>query len=158
MNEFTRELPAIGVFADLSEDSIEALASHGEFFVCEDRQQIIERGAFNDTFLFLIQGELEVYTEDHDTGEFLASVKPGESLGEINLFSPAAASASVYAVQRSLVWGIKYGEFEAFVESSPRDGNLILVKIIQELGQRIRMVNEKVGSGSSMQAAFYATC
>ena len=74
------------------------------------------------------------------------------------MFSPAVASASVYAVEESLVWWIKFGAFEKFIEESPRDGNLILVRIIQELGTRIRAVNEKIGTSGSMHAAFYSTC
>ena len=158
MSDLNRELPAIGVLCDLGDESLQTLASHGEFFVCEIDQQLIQRGAFNDTFIFLIRGELEVYTEDMSRGEFLATVSPGESLGEINLFSPAAASASVYAVERSLVWSIKYAEFEKFVDAHPTEGKKLLVRIIQELGQRMRAVNERISSNSGMQAAFYATC
>lgn len=151
-------LLSIGVLAGLSEESLDKLAFCGEFYRCDEGQLLISRGAYNDSFIFLLDGELEVYTEDLEVGEFLATIKPGESLGEINLFSPAAASASVYAVRESLVWKTCYKDFEKFVESSPVDGNSILVRIIQQLGGRMRNINEKIASHSSMQATFYSTC
>ena len=59
-----KALPAIGVLANLSEESLDGLAKYGEFYSCEAEQEILSRGAYNDGFIFLIQGGLEVYTED----------------------------------------------------------------------------------------------
>ena len=67
-----------------------------------------------------------------------------ESIGEINLFDPGTASASVTAQSFSQVWKATRRDFEAFVQAYPEVGEHILVALVGELSRRIRFLNGKL--------------
>ena len=74
----------------------------------------------------------------------ITRIGPGESIGEINLFDPGTASASVTAQSFSQVWKATRRDFEAFVQAYPEVGEHILVALVGELSRRIRFLNGKL--------------
>ncbi len=152
--EFNRpELPALGIVADLEEDDRVLLSNYGEFLPVQAGQLLIEEGGPQDSLYFVISGLLHVHTLANEKPLFIARVEAGESLGEINLFDPSTASASVTAKEFSSVWRATRADMELFLESYPAAAARLLMNISREMSRRIRKINAKVAS-AEMRGAY----
>ena len=92
------ELPALGIVSTMEEEDRRLLSNYGEFLPVQEGDTLIEEGADQNSLLFLISGLLHVVTAKDDKLTLLARVEPGESIGEVNLFDPSKASASVVSL------------------------------------------------------------
>ena len=80
--------------------------------------------------------------------DLLGAVGTGETVGEINLLDPSAASASVTAVEFSQVWCIDSKSLESYINEYPRAAAWLLIGIGKTIARRLRTVNEKIASCS----------
>jgi hypothetical protein len=75
------------------------------------------------------------------SGKLVARVGPGETLGEISLFSPGPATATVTAIEFSQLWRIADSDLIQFMNDNPGAGNVLLRTIATILAQRLRRVD-----------------
>jgi CRP-like cAMP-binding protein len=137
-------LPTFSWIGHLKPDDRELLSSYGEFFPGHPGNVIIEEGALQTEVFVLISGKLEVRaTQDDGSETLLAQVTPGETLGEICLFDPGAATATVTAVEFSQLWRIADADLIHFMEENPGAGNVLLRTLASILAQRLRQLNPK---------------
>src|SRR5471032_1381364 len=137
-------LPTFSWVGHLKRDDRELLSSYGEFFPGHPGTVIIEEGVMQTSVFVVISGELEVRAKQDDGGEpLLARVGPGETLGEISLFDPGPASATVSAVEFSQLWRIADSDLIQFMEDNPGAGNVLLRTLASILAQRLRQMNPK---------------
>ena len=137
-------LPTFSWIGHLKDDDRELLSSYGEFFPGHPGSVIIEEGAMQTEVLVVISGKLEVRAKQDDGSEvLLAQVGPGETLGEISLFNPGPAAATVTAVEFSQLWRIADADLMNFMEENPGAGNLLLRTLASILAQRLRQINPK---------------
>ncbi len=137
-------LPASGLLKGVAENDRIALSSYGEFIPVHEGQLLIGEGHEQDALYLVISGLLHVHTDKDDKHTLIARIGPGESIGEINLFDPGVASASVTSQSFSQVWKATRRDFEAFVQTYPAVGEHILVALVGELSKRIRFLNDKL--------------
>ncbi len=143
-------LPTFSWIGHLKEDDRELLSSYGEFFPGHPGNIIIQEGDMQTQVLVLISGKLEVRARQDDGSEVvLAHVTPGETLGEISLFDPGAATATVTAVEFSQLWRIDDEDLIHFMEENPGAGNVLLRTLASILAQRLRQMNPKAFGLSS---------
>jgi len=138
------QLPASGLLTGLDETDRLALSTYGDFVPVHAGQLLIEEGNQQDALYFVISGTLHVHTDKDGKRSLIARIGAGESIGEINLFDPGTASASVTAQTFSQVWKATRHDFEAFVQAYPEVGEHILVALVGELSRRIRFLNGKL--------------
>ena len=138
------QLPAMGLVAGLEEDDRMLLSGYGEFLPVQENQMFIEEGEKQNSLYFVISGVLHVHTNQGGKRTLIARVQAGESVGEINIFDPGTASASVTAQSFTQVWKASREDFEAFIEAYPEAGNKLLTACIVELSRRIRHMNQKL--------------
>jgi CRP-like cAMP-binding protein len=81
--------------------------------------------------------------QDDGTEVLLAQIGPGETLGEISLFNPGPAAATVTAVEFSQLWRIADADLMHFMEENPGAGNVLLRTLASILAQRLRQMNPK---------------
>jgi CRP-like cAMP-binding protein len=137
-------LPTFSWIGHLKDDDRDLLSSYGEFFPGHPGNVIIEEGAIQTEVFVVISGKLEVHaTQEDGSVALLASVGPGETLGEISLFSPGPAAATVTAVEFSQLWRIADSSLMEFMEENPGAGNVLLRTIASILAQRLRQMNPK---------------
>ena len=137
-------LPTFSWIGHLKPDDRELLSSYGEFFPGHPGNVIIEEGAMQTEVFVVISGKLEVHARQEDGSvALLAQVGPGETLGEISLFSPGPAAASVTAVEFSQLWRIADDSLMEFMQENPGAGNLLLRTLATILAQRLRQMNPK---------------
>src|SRR5277367_2385741 len=138
-------LPTFSWIGHLKQDDRELLSSYGEFFPGHPGNVIIEEGAMQTEVFVVISGELEVRARQEDGSELLlARVGPGETLGEISLFDPGPAAATVVAIEFSQMWRIADADLIQFMEDNPGAGNVLLRTLASILAQRLRQMNPRV--------------
>jgi CRP-like cAMP-binding protein len=81
--------------------------------------------------------------QDDGSEILLAQVGPGETLGEISLFDPGPAAATVTAAEFSQLWRIADADLMHFMEENPGAGNVLLRTLASILAQRLRQMNPR---------------
>ena len=146
-SDFDRpELPALGIVANLEEEDRRLLSDYGEFLPIQEGDLIIKEGADQDSLVFLISGLLHVVTERDGTPVLLARAEPGESIGEVNLFDPGKASASVMAKSFSQVWKARRNDLDDFLNAYPKAAGRLMIGLLSEMSKRLRNMNQKLSS------------
>ncbi len=138
------EIPAIGIMAALDEQDRRLLGDYGEFLPVHPDKVLIQEGCEQDSLYFVISGTLHVHTDTVEKRTFVARIVAGDILGEINLFDPAKASASVTAREFSQIWRANKNDLEEFMQSYPMAAARLMAGIVGSLSRRIRRMNEKL--------------
>jgi CRP-like cAMP-binding protein len=135
-------LPGFSWIGHLKDDDRDLLSSYGEFFPGHPGTVVIEEGIPQTEVFVVISGKLQVHVMQEDgVARLLAEVGPGETLGEISLFTPGPATATVIATEFSQLWRIKDSDLIQFMTDNPGAGNVLLRTLATILAQRLRQVD-----------------
>ncbi len=138
------ELPPFGFVAELSDEDRRLLSGYGEFLPVHPDTNLIEEGHDQNSLYFIISGRLHVVTEDDGRRVLLGRLGPGELVGEVNVFDPQKASATVVALEFSQVWRLDRSTVDDLVRETPAAAAQLLVAISSQLSKRLRETNDKV--------------
>jgi CRP/FNR family transcriptional regulator, cyclic AMP receptor protein len=153
MSTFDRpEIPAVGIAALLEDDDRRLLSDYGEFLPVQAEQVLIEENKPQDSLYFVISGVLHVHTLHEGKAALLARIEAGTTIGEVNVFDPSTASASVTAKTFAQVWRADREAIEQFVAAYPDAGCKLLMGILGDMSKRIRSMNEKLAT-AELEAA-----
>lgn len=148
---FTRpEIPRTGIVAGMEDEDRALLGDYGEFLPAHPKQRIIEEGKPQDSLFFVISGVLHVHMVVDGREKLISRIEAGETLGEVNVFDPAVASASVTTQEFSQIWRANKTDIEAFVAAYPKAGCDLLSGILTCMSRRIRHMNERLSDHESM--------
>ena len=92
----------------------------------------------------VVSGTFHVQTVVTGRPVLLGTMKAGDTIGEVNMFDPGSASASVVSRSFSEVWKIDRARLEQYLEAHPRTAARLLVNVATQLSKRLRKTNEKV--------------
>jgi CRP/FNR family cyclic AMP-dependent transcriptional regulator len=148
------ELPAIGFLAEMECPHREFLASYGKFIRPKLGEVIIGEGQAQGSLYLILAGTLHVVFTSGERPLLLASLGAGDSIGEVNLFDPAVASASVIARSECLIWVISGAEIASFFAADPEAAVEFMKGLLRLAGKRIRAMNVKLAD-SEQKAAFH---
>jgi CRP/FNR family transcriptional regulator, cyclic AMP receptor protein len=87
-------LKNVPLFADLSADDRELAAQHADVVTVSQGTTLIEEGRRAYEFFIILEGEADVV----EGGTVVASVGPGDVVGEIGVLETTARTASVVAM------------------------------------------------------------
>jgi CRP-like cAMP-binding protein len=138
------ELPSLGIVATMEPEDRAMLASYGTFRFLQAGQAAIQQGQAQDALYFVISGILHAQRSEGSSPVLVGTIKAGECFGEVNIFDPAEASATVVAVEAAQLWLISREELEAFVSTYPQAANHLLVNIATQLAGRLRAVSRQL--------------
>ncbi len=137
------DLPALGFAKELAEEERKQLAAFGTFNVAESGEHIIEEGKPQDALFLVISGNLHVQTSQTGRAILLNSLRAGDTIGEMNIFDPQAASATVSANEFSVLWSISRDKLQSYMDSHPVAAGRLLLNVATLLSKRLRKTNEK---------------
>lgn len=144
-DELTRpELPAIGFAASLADEDRRVLSAFGDFLPGHPDVPLIREGAEQSSLYFVISGKLHAQTETDGRRVLLGRLGAGDIVGEVNIFDPGTASATVMPVEFSQVWRLDRFMFDDIVDKEPGVAVKLLMSIATQLAKRLRDTNEKV--------------
>jgi CRP/FNR family cyclic AMP-dependent transcriptional regulator len=137
-------LPQMGFATDFDIEERTQLGNFGEFLSLSEGEPLIEEGQTQDALFMIVSGTFHVQTEVTGRAVLLGTLKAGDTVGEINIFDPGQASASVVSKSFSEVWRIDRSRLEQYLEAHPRTAARLLVNVATQLSKRLRKTNEKV--------------
>lgn len=132
------ELPAIGLLAELDSSVRRNMARAGRCEILTPETRLASQGTQATTFAILLSGKASVYCHAHGDYIHLADVKPGETIGEMNLIDPHLSSADVTITEKSRVWIMDVIEFQAMVERDAETAYVVMAWLARELCRRLR--------------------
>ena len=123
------------------------LAEQAELLQFEPREELIVQDSVDDEIYFILAGRLAIVVN----GRKVAIRQSGQHVGEMALIDPSARrSASVVAIEQTVVAKISEAPFRLLAERPPRVWQLIAV----ELGERLRQRNRFVTSTNPCPVVF----
>jgi CRP/FNR family transcriptional regulator, cyclic AMP receptor protein len=99
-------------------------------------QQVIKQGEMGDQLFIIVSGAVEVM----ENGKKLEELKEKAIFGELALLSPAPRSSDVFTSKESLLLCLERKDFLDSCSHAPE----ILFGVIEELSNRIRLMNQKL--------------
>ena len=148
------ELPAVGFLNEVASSHREFLASFGRFVRPKNGETVIEEGAEQNCLYLILTGMLHVVVAAGERALLVATLGAGDSLGEVNIFDPASASASVIARSDCLIWRISGDELGAFFAADAEGGVELMHGLLRLAAKRIRAMNAKLVD-SEEKASFH---
>jgi CRP-like cAMP-binding protein len=115
-----KDVYRLGVLKALTLEQVTRLTDVAQIVNCRTNQLLIEKGHTADSMYILIEGGLEV-TIPNDQGEqiVVASIWPGECVGEMSLLTGEPRSANVRAKINSTLIEITKADIAPIFESYP---------------------------------------
>lgn len=141
-------LPPVGILAGLSEESLTNLASYGVYFNVKEAEDIIVEGREQDRLYILVDGHLEIFAGVSGNEISLAKVEPGECIGELAVLVPSPASATVRALEDSLLWSMDGDALRNYISDHPGGGGVFLMGMAQILASRLREADRRIGENN----------
>jgi len=138
-----------GILKVLSEEEVVKLSDQAQSLHYNAGQQIIQRGELADSMYIIAEGILEVvnYKENGDK-VILATLWPGDCVGEMSLLTGEPRSADVFARDNAHLIEIRKQDLAPILK-----GNPILVERISSLLAKRLAQNEKTMSMANQQEA-----
>ena len=109
-------------------------------------QTLIREGELGDWMLIILSGTVDVtkQTEEGDKPSRLAVVKQGAALGEMSMLDAAPRYASCTAIEAVEAAVLTRAAIAELIESHPKTGAKVLVKLTQLLAQRLRNTSNQL--------------
>lgn len=138
------EIPALGFARDLTDEERHELSRFGDYVTVEPGQEIIREGEAQEALFLVVSGLVHVQSTQSGRTVLLNTLRSGDSLGEVGIFDPGPASATVCANEFSILWTIGREKLESFMQARPLASAKVLLNIATLLCKRLRKTNEKV--------------
>jgi CRP/FNR family transcriptional regulator, cyclic AMP receptor protein len=132
------QLPVIGLLKPLGDEDRMELSSYGQFIDVKAGETLIEEGSAQEYLYIVISGQLHAISESSGRPALLGKIHSGQTIGEMNIFDPSEASASVRALGLAQVWRIDRKQLEEFLNRRPLAASHILIGIAETLSRRLR--------------------
>lgn len=146
LSSCSAELPSLGFLSQVSSEHRSFLACFGKFHRPDTGTTLITEGQKQDSLYIVLEGHLHIVSETDGRQILIASLGEGDAIGEVNLFDPGNASASVVVRSPSIIWSLTRDELEAFVEADPAAGLSVFRGLLAQASRRIRSMNEKLAT------------
>jgi len=103
---------------------------------------VIEQGKLQNNFFLVVAGEMEVYDATPGKDIILGIVSAGQFVGEMNLFDPGIATASVRTLTPVQTLEISNDQFRYFMNAKPTQASDFLFQLAQTIVKRYRASKE----------------
>ena len=114
-----KDVYRLGVLKALSTEQVVRLTDAAQIVNCRTNQLLIEKGHAADSMYILIEGALEVTVLKDDEQIVVATIWPGECVGEMSLLTGEPRSANVRAKVNSTLLEITKADIAPIFETNP---------------------------------------
>lgn len=131
------------LLANFGANELQLLSSYGDSRSYEPGEILIRQGDDNESLFLVLRGEIEVLQEVDSELKRVALLESGDSLGEVSIFDPGPASATVRAVTGAEVWLITKDSLDRLHAANPKVAYRLISRIATCLSTRLRTMNDK---------------
>jgi len=139
-------LPRSGILAFMDDDSRRQFATYGTQMTTTPAQVIISEGEINRNLYIILSGTFNITTEALGKPVHLDTVGAGDCLGEVAIFNPDRASATVTSMQDGRLWSIGADALQEFLLDWPGSGCAAILGINIILSRRLKRANTVIRS------------
>ena len=139
-------LRKISFLRQLTDDELKSFAALIETRNYQQGDLVLEEGTAPTAFHVIREGTVHVRRRANTRDMLLARLGPGAFFGEINLFDPGVATASIHAMKKTQIATIPYDRFHAYMDQHPRAGYRIVSALLTELARRMRTTDERLAN------------
>lgn len=132
------------LLANFTPEELSLLSSFGDSRSYQSDEVVIRQGEENDHLYLVLKGKLDVFQDIEGMNKKVAYLESGDSLGEVSVFDPGPASATVTAATETEVWLITRNSLDRLHAANPKVAYRLLSRITTCLSKRLRQMNDKV--------------
>lgn len=132
------EISRMTLFRGFDEQAIQLLDLFFQFREYEVDTQIVVQGVLQKKFFMLIAGEVDVRRVVEGKETKIAELQAGEFFGEINLFDPGVATATVVALTKVKTLEISNEDFRKFIQRKPEVAADFTFQLGEKIARRFR--------------------
>ncbi len=137
-------LRTVSILRDLTDDELRSFAALFTIREAKPRERIIEGGAKNNAFYIISAGVVHIRRLAQKREMLLGRLGSGGFFGEINLFDPGMATASVYAMKPTTLGSVDHETLRAFMSQNPATGYKIVTAMMIEMCRRFRLTSDRL--------------
>ncbi|HEX6147977.1 MAG TPA: ATP-binding protein [Acidimicrobiia bacterium] len=147
MNDIVEVLRGLPYFSDLPQALLDQVCRQSEKTTVPEETTIIEEDSLSEDMFVIVEGQLRVTKHGHDREVTLATLGPGEVVGEIALLDNAPRTASVTADIPSTLIRIPAEAFESLIEDSR-----VVRRMFRTVTSRLRGIEDTLRHEERMAA------
>ena len=137
-------LRTVSILRTLSDDELRAFCTLLTAREVKPRERIIEEGTAVHAFYIICSGVVHIRRLAQKREMLIARLGVGGFFGEINLFDPGTATASVYAMKPTTVAFVDYDTLHTFMQQHPATGYKIVSAMMTEMCRRFRLTSNRL--------------
>ena len=137
-------LRTVSILRQLTDDELRAFAALFSQREVKPKERIIEGGAPNRAFYIICGGVVHIRRLAQKREMLLGRLGVGGFFGEINLFDPGMATASVYAMKPTTLASVDYDTLRTFMTDHPTTGYKIVSSMMTEMCRRFRLTSDRL--------------
>ncbi|HEX2403750.1 MAG TPA: ATP-binding protein [Acidimicrobiia bacterium] len=147
MSDIAEVLRGLPYFSDLPQGLLDQVCRESERIDVDAETTIIEEDSLSEDMFVIVEGELRVTKQGTDREVVLATLGPGEVVGEIALLDNAPRTASVTAISPSSLIRIPANAFEDLIEDSR-----VVRRMFRTVTSRLRGIEDTLRHEERMAA------
>jgi len=145
-------LPRIGILAFMDDESREQFATYGNQASTAPGQVIIREGDANTNLYIVLSGSFSISTQATGREVQLDTLGEGDCIGEVAVFQPGVASATVTSVEAGQLWFIDVEHLQQFLLEWPHSGCAAVLGINTILSRRLKRANSVIRANEIVPA------
>jgi CRP-like cAMP-binding protein len=137
-------LRMVGLLRDLDDAELIAFQNLLQLREAKAKERILEEGTPVGHLYIICDGIVHIRRLAQKREMLMGRLGPGAFFGEINLFDPGVATASIYAMTQTLLAVVDYDSLRAFMQANPTVGYKIVSAMMTETVRRLRATSAKL--------------
>lgn len=137
-------LRTVSILRQLTDDELKAVAALGVVREVQAKERIIEEGTPVTHFSIVMEGIVHIRRMANKREMLLGRLGPGSFFGEINLFDPGMATASIYAMKTTKLISLEYNAIRKLMEENSAIGYKIVSAMMKEMARRLRQTSARL--------------
>jgi len=144
----------LSILKALSRDEIISLSKKINTIYTSPKEHLIKKGEIADSMYIISEGSLEVSIVNNEGKSIIvATLWPGQNVGEMSLLTGAPRSADVYSRSNATLLEIKKEDLSPILKNNPQLIDKISDDLAEKLAQNSKMVNQKQQDTNSLEAS-----
>jgi CRP-like cAMP-binding protein len=132
-------ISSLPLLARLPTEDVRALASKARLRAFKEGAVLVREGEPGDALHVLVSGSVRICVSSSEGDEAtVATLGPGESIGEFAIFDGQPRSATAIATMRTQAFVVTRGDFEAWLKTRPHAA----MALLETLSLRLRKTNQ----------------
>ena len=138
-------LRAVSIFRDLSDAELDQIADLLTVREAKKGDKLLEEGSIVNHLYIVCDGAVHVRRLAQTREMLLGRLGIGAHFGEINMFDPGTATASIYAMKTpTRLAYVDYETLREFLAANPATGYKIVSAMMTEMSRRLRQTSARL--------------